>query len=158
MDTPFQPFIDTSDMTGPPGVVPEEKLHPIIDKLVAAALNPLVISRMLIRVTAHTHVATGSDMPPTYALIEDETILDLGANMQEALLTLTRTLGTAMDEAVKRSKDIRIVELYKDLKVLPDTEDTRDALWDIMTREERTQAHPGRMMDELRIDDGEEHG
>jgi hypothetical protein len=158
MDTPFQPFIDTSDVTGQPGVVPERELHPIIDKLVAAALNPLVTSRMLIRVTAHTHVATGSDMPPTYALIEDEVSLDLGANMQEALLTLTRTLGTAMDEAVKRSKDTRIVELYKDLKVTPNTDDTRDALWNIMTQEERTQAHPGRMMDELRIDDGEERG
>jgi hypothetical protein len=154
MDTPFQPFISPPEDTDP-----ERKLHPIIDKLVAAALNPLVTSRMFIRVTAHIDVATGSDVPHTYALVAEEATLDLGANMQEALRTLTHTLGTAMDEAVKRSKDIRIVELYKDLKVLPDTEDTRDALWDIMTREERTQAHPSRMMDELhQEDDGDGPG
>jgi hypothetical protein len=129
------------------GIVPEKRLHPIVEKLVSAAMSKDMVSNIAIRIIDDIYVGDGSLEESEHALVDGDVVLPLGKCVPEALRLLSYTFGQAMDEAVKRSKDTRIVDLYKALKAVPDSERTLDALWNIMTKEEQQQADISRAFD-----------
>lgn len=154
MDEPSTSFLDASflDISTSASLpdTPQPNIDPLIQRLVDAALHPKKVANLRVECTESISVSTGDVLGTTYALTDGHGSIKLGDDYDVcgAICRLTRLLGAALDEVAKAARDTRIVELYKALIPVPDSQSTRNALWSVMTAQERREADISRDFEE----------
>lgn len=149
---PLNPFLNTPPAgVEKPATASEDAL---IDRLVKSALSR-DDSCLTVTVTEHISVAQARSESVDYGLSDGTESVPLGSDDYPhiAIVTAVQLMGKAMDKLVVASKDTRLVALYEAYKRTPDPEQVLDALWGIMTGEERNQADVSRAFDAFRRPD-----